>query len=355
MTLDEVFTTWPFSVVPDRDSDVVWAGRPELRQQVENLFSSFSYRPPSTLDLIWASFGSGKTHLLYYMEQLASKRGDLIPWYAVLPSRPKSFGEIYQSLMSSFPIDTLSSGTVQATSGQGSHSEIDPVLRAFLIGTDEQKRVATDWLVGRRVDMRSAPRILPLPYKLDSTANMQRVLVQLVGALSAGKRRLLLMLDEYQRARGYRPAVRDVLHTGILDCFNATPTGFSVVFSCSAVQQAAALDTFPPELTDRLRGRRLLCLPEMSEPEAVQFVTDLIRAFRPTNYNGDAFAPFAKDRIEQAMKAVAAASELRLIPRHVIQVLDLALGDAVSQNKDSVSSDELLRAVELTNKLTGED
>lgn len=340
--LAALFTTWPFAVVPNRDSDVVWAGRSSVLSHVSALVTSFSYRPQSTLDLVWASFGSGKTHLLFFLEQQARTHDRLVPWYAVVPHHATSFSEVYRSLMSSFPVDALASlgaGTLSH------HREIDGVLRALSIGTEDQKRVATDWLLGRRVDMRSAPRLVPLPYKLDTPPRMQRILELVLSGLAASGTRLLLMLDEYQRINTYRPAVRDVFQATLLDCFNATPAGLSVVFSCSAVQQAVALALFPPELTDRLRGRQLITLPEMTPSEAEEFVLDLLRAFRPSSYLGHPLAPFPSEGLAPLLQELQAAQDLQLIPRHIIQALDHTLNNAIAQGGRAITAIDLRHAV----------
>lgn len=354
MNLDTLFSTWPFSVVPSRGSDLVWAGRPSLRDQVSTLLTSFSYRPQSTFDLVWASFGSGKTHLLYYLEQRAHSADRLIPWYTVLPNGASSFADVYKTLMSSFPIAILASAPTSTPSASGAN-EIGPVLRALSIGTDDQKRIATDWLVGRRVDMRSAPRLVPIPYKLDNTTHMQRVFRCLLSFLATTQGRLLLLFDEFQRIRTYKPAVREVLQATILDCFNAIPRGLSIVFSCSAIQQAAALSAFPPDLTDRLRGRRLLTLDEMTLSEASEFVADLLGAFRPPGFDGEPFDPFSQKGLQPMFREICDSSDLRLIPRHIIQVLDCALNDAVANGLGGVAPSALLDAARSVRQLTTTD
>ena len=351
MNLDTLFTTWPFSVVPSRGADLVWAGRPSLRAQVSTLFSSFSYRPQSTLDVVWASFGSGKTHLLYYLEQQAHGTDRIVPWYSVIPNGAASFADVYKTLMSTFPVSTLASAPTPNQIAQEA-SEIDPVLRALAIGTEDQRRIATDWLVGRRVDMRSAPRLVPIPYKLDNTTHMQRVLRYLLSSLATKHGRLLLLFDEFQRVRTYKPVVREVLQASILDCFNAIPRGLSIVFSCSAIQQAAALAAFPPDLTDRLRGRRLLSLAEMTPCEAGAFVADLLNAYRPPGYDGSGLEPFPTAALESVFQEMADSTDLRLIPRHVIQVLDCALNDAVAHNLSVVTPAVLDDAVRSVRQLT---
>jgi len=246
--------------------------------------------------------------------------------------------------MTAFPFQAVDADVVKAVSGNHRY-EIASALKALTMGSPEQQDMATDWLRGMKVDMRTARRLLALPYKLETEAQMQSVLVQVAGALAQSGKRVLLLLDEYQRVQTHRSSTRDILNGAILDAFNAMPRGLSIVFSCSAAQQATAMRVLSPELMSRMRGRDILCLPAMSETEALSFVLDLLRAFRPLEYNGSEHAPFPDGALHTTVKKMAATGRLSLIPRHVIQVFDRSLASAVESNATDVSSDQLSAAV----------
>jgi hypothetical protein len=101
------------------------------------------------------------------------------------------------------------------------------------------------------------------------------------------------------------------------------------------MQQAVAFQTIPPDLHDRMRGRRPFAIPAMTAEEAYEFATDLIRLQRPKGYAGKVLAPFSKETLELAIGRLSASSGGQLTPRRLMQVLDNALS-RVLLNKRSV-------------------
>ncbi|MCL0092154.1 hypothetical protein M1N92_00510, partial [Dehalococcoidia bacterium] len=92
---------WPFRVVPIRGDMVIWAGRQQLKGQVERLVRNISRRSVSSLHLMWADFGAGKTHTLYYIESLA-KEHNLLPIYVEWPKKTATFVDVYRVIASHF-------------------------------------------------------------------------------------------------------------------------------------------------------------------------------------------------------------------------------------------------------------
>ena len=80
-------SAWPFNVVPVQDSRLLWADRKDLLNQIHRLVRRLSSHQSSTLHLVWADFGAGKTHTLLYLRQLAlsDKGSGIFPVYTVLP------------------------------------------------------------------------------------------------------------------------------------------------------------------------------------------------------------------------------------------------------------------------------
>jgi hypothetical protein len=343
--LEQYFRLWPFSVVPDRDEELAWAGRPTLLQDVRALFAGFRYRPQSTLDLVWAAFGAGKTHLLFYLEQQAKKDGRIIPWYCVLPQNARSFSEIYRGVMQAFPVESARTPFVKKMAEKVPDSEIGPILQVLFLGTPEQKQMARDWLSGLRVDLRAARRLLSVPFKLETADQMQRVLVQVLQAMVSAGCRVLLLLDEYQRVQSHHGGTREVLNAAFLDAFNSIPKGLSIVFSCSAVQQSVAQRVLPPELQDRMRGRKVLQLPELAVPDCVQFLKEIVTFFRPQDYSGEVWAPFSQAAVEHGVSSIASANG-GLLPRHIIQVFNYALENAMQSGDDRVTEEAVQEGVE---------
>ena len=82
----------------------------------------------------------------------------------------------------------------------------------------------------------------------------------------------------------------------------------------------------------------MLVLPELSEEEALQFIRELIAAYRPVGFSGYIMAPFEERAVERGVNRIAAAKNGGLLPRHIIQVLDYALGSTIQAGADQVTN-----------------
>jgi hypothetical protein len=130
-----------------------------------------------------------------------------------------------------------------------------------------------------------------------------------------------------------------------LDLFNSVPRGISLLFSCSATQQAVAFQAIPPELHDRMRGRRPFAIPAMGTEEAYEFASDLIRLQRPEGYSGPDLAPFSKGTLELAISRLGTPSGGYLTPRRLMQVLDNALSRVLLNHRLVVEDKDIEDAV----------
>lgn len=353
INLEKIFKDWPFSVVPDRTRNIFWAGRHGLNKKVLALLESFKYRPQSTLDLIWASYGSGKTHLLYYIEQESKSNSSIIPWYCIVPEQARSFSDLYRNMFSSFPFDKIIRKISESSDLNTYKNDVERILLCLAIGTHDQRRIAKDWFIGRRIDLRKANRILYLPFKIEKEYQMMQVFTQFISILIRHDFRVLLMFDEFQRIEN-SSKFSELVNAVILDTFNANPRGFSTIFSCTAIQQQAALNLLSPALNDRFRGRKIFPLPEFSCDEALDFICDLLAEYRPEGYSGEIYKPFAADDLISALKHIQEKEDIKLIPRHILQVLDTSLQDALSNNVSVVDIEYLSRAIDLV-ALSGEN
>src|SRR4051812_17315636 len=90
------FHYWPFDLVPRKDQPLVWADRRELKTQIVRLGKRLQRHAAVSLHLLWADFGSGKSHTLLYLKQQCERGeyGSICPVYAVLPKGCNSFLDI---------------------------------------------------------------------------------------------------------------------------------------------------------------------------------------------------------------------------------------------------------------------
>jgi hypothetical protein len=345
---DEVaglFSAWPFTVVPDPSASIIWAGRPTLKAQIDQYLGALNLRPQSSVDVIWAAFGSGKTHFLLYLAQEAQRQGKTVAWYCVTPKAARNLADFYQAIGKSIPVDRIT----QAISVVDQRGELDgdfrSVFRALYMGSTDQKGVAAGWMKGQPTNLRTARALVDIPFKLDGAQEILNLLSAIARVISKSGARFLLLLDEYQRIRTIKSALRETVSAAFLDLFNSVPRGVSLLFSCSAMQQTVAFEAIPADLHDRMRGRRPFAIPAMGADEAHEFATDLIRLQRPEGYSGGTLAPFSERSLDLAIARLSAAAGGHLTPRRLMQVLDNALTRVLLSRRSVVEEKDIEDAV----------
>src|SRR5262249_40601298 len=104
---------WPFDVVPSTDGVEHWIGRREVGIRLRRVGEGAVRVPASRIILVWATFGSGKTHALRHVEYLARKAGSPVAGYVVVPRGIKSFLDIFKVI-----VDALMEKDVLSEVGQ---------------------------------------------------------------------------------------------------------------------------------------------------------------------------------------------------------------------------------------------
>ncbi|MGH9593752.1 MAG: hypothetical protein ACRD5L_11710, partial [Bryobacteraceae bacterium] len=81
------FSEWPFRVVADQSFARVWADRTELRSDIERRLARLPVLGHSTVQLMWADFGAGKTHALRFIEDRCQRSfaDKLLPIFTEVP------------------------------------------------------------------------------------------------------------------------------------------------------------------------------------------------------------------------------------------------------------------------------
>src|SRR5688572_30664985 len=104
----EWFVNSVFSNVGSASSAACWAGRPAVKQSLERLQKSMKRMPESTLDLMWASLGAGKTHALLYFQRYCDAADFAVASaFVEMPEQISSFLDLYRRLISSIPVEPL--------------------------------------------------------------------------------------------------------------------------------------------------------------------------------------------------------------------------------------------------------
>src|SRR6266511_2461139 len=145
---------WPFNVVPDDESAAVWVGRPDARKQLDRLLRATSRVPASQLALVWAAFGSGKTHALRYLHRRAAEGDDVFPLYVVTPKGIRSFIDLYRAIVDAAVEEGLAQEIGRmlfAEAATGQLSDVERALVNLADGHSAPAQIAAAWLRGERV------------------------------------------------------------------------------------------------------------------------------------------------------------------------------------------------------------
>ena len=327
---------WPFRVVPIRGDTVIWAGRQQLKGQVERLVRNISRRSVSSLHLMWADFGAGKTHTLYYIESLA-KEHNLLPIYVEWPKKTATFVDVYRGIASHFSRSLLSRLFWSCCDRKGVDeilgwaSEEFPDFAAILecLYRDEDTPLIHEWL---RAELGVTRRELATigvrnPIKTSDDAIQALVILAGLVASSGDYGKLLLMLDEFQRVDHLPPRVRRDVNTGIHTLFNACPESLTIILSFSFGRP----DNIRFLLADEVRSRadlESIQLPEMSDTEAMEFVLDLLKHYRGQG-GTELFFPFTKESCQVILRDTG-----RLTPRRIMKRFDVVLRRAEEEIRD---------------------
>jgi hypothetical protein len=325
---------------------MVWAGRPTLKAEIEQYLGILKLRPQSSVEIIWAAFGSGKTHFLLYVAQEAQANAGNVAWYGVAPKAASNLPDFYQAVAKSIPVDRITNAISVVDQRGELHGDFKNVFRALYLGSPDQRAIAAAWIRGQSINLRTARALVDVPFKLNGPQEILNLLTALARVISKAGGRFLLLLDEYQRIRTLKSALRETVGATLLDLFNSVPRGLSLLLSCSATQQAVAFQSIPPELHDRMRGRRPFTIPAMGAEEAYEFVIDLIRVYRPQGYSGGSLAPFSEAGLRLAINRLSEASEGHLTPRRLMQVLDNALSRVLLGDRDAVEASDIENALQ---------
>jgi hypothetical protein len=230
---------WPFQVIPDAEFATIWAGRSETKKQLERLIQKMQMVPKSSLHLLWANFGMGKTHTLLHLQHLCqATKGKLIPAYVVMPNDPKGFIDVYRAIVSALPLHVLGDQLIKVGSGYADSMTTHPmfakspgIVNAILAlrkGDIEVSTAARQWLTGQPGLTSHDLRAVGVSYGIktpEDAINALAVLTRIIIFKPNDPNKLVVMLDEYQRIGELRPNIRQEINTGTKSYFDAHPKG----------------------------------------------------------------------------------------------------------------------------------
>ena len=309
----------PFALTASPETAACWAGRRHVLDRLNRLIRSFHGRPDSSLDMIWANLGAGKSHALFHLRHLLRESDRVLVSYLEMPEQPRDFVELYRRIVAGFDSSRLLPALDRAPLEQS--SDIARAIRAIRVGGSSEVDLAKSWLWGRSPLVRDLRSTLGIGTRIEDDLGAQATLTAIVHALAQTGIRVLILLDEFQRIATSAERYRTRILSNLRSVYSSNATGLSVILGVASRVEGNALELLPGELRTLMAMRPAVSLPEMSVDEAVEFVTERLRFFRPQGYAGDPFAPFGLDTIKATVKFVSDAGGGRLIPRIILQYL----------------------------------
>jgi len=286
-------TDWPFRVVPDGLADEVWADRIELKDQVDRLMWKWSRIDRSSIHIVWADLGAGKSHTLRYIQKSCTSDAGrrILPIYAVMPKQLKSFIEVYQAILTGFNLTLLAERFAAQYRALGSRDNVvktlfapvpDAVaaLIALQSQVEEERRIAAHWLRAgglTRKQMDSIKVMRAIKSTDDAVAVLGGLCQIMVG--SGGFHRSVVMLDEFQRIGEFRRAIGQSINTGLQTLYDATPNGLTLVLTFGVGDEEFVRPLLSPEILDR-EERPGLSIPLLEKHEVLGFVKELLNQYR---------------------------------------------------------------------------
>jgi len=334
---------WPFRVVPDESFYSFIADREQLVADIRSLLRNLSRRSASSMHLMWAWFGAGKTHTLRHMEHLCrSEFPTFVPVYMEFPKSVRSFVDLHKEFIARIDVDTINNAYLEVfTSPQRSKTErelffeftdLANALKLLYMGTPEQQSIVVRWL---RSECREAQTLrlanITRPIRTADDAlkalSWSIRLMNLGGAVTGEEVRVLWMIDEFQRIAQCPKGARDEINSCLNSLFNRCPNSISVILSFSGKPEKKLPAWVSSEIADRIGIEKVMLLPPLTSTDAYKFVRDVLHHFRdPYFETSNSLFPFSENTIEVIVDEITRRTELK--PRAIMHFFNAVLEEA---------------------------
>jgi hypothetical protein len=286
------FREWPFANVPTKERGVtLWADRAIARGQIDLILDDWVNTQRSSITLMWADLGSGKTHTLYNLRARCEGAG-LLCFYVLLPTTITEFMGLYRAIARE--LDWTKVPISNFPNSGWSALNLKKILTWYLSDADVvRQNLAQRWLNADKL-RQSECQMLGVARPISSPEEGVDVLALTVNSMTASGKRTVIMIDEYQRvAEGKRKHLQEIGH-GIHTLYNACPNRFSLVLSCATGMSDDYTMVLTPELVSRLSTKRIE-LPYLSVEDIVCYMRDLFAHYRDSAAkHKDAFSPLTE-------------------------------------------------------------
>ena len=342
----------PFSLVPPSAPTSRWIGRPEHKARLDAIAAVWEITPSSSIHLMWAELGAGKTHALRYLQmKVVNSATPGTAVYASMPNAADGFKSVHRRIVEQIPeslmVDAVEnlraahrSAWLLAPELDGDRDTARVLWHLRQTSNQEAGELGRRWLRGERLYAAETRHLGGVQWhRTDEDA--VRSLATIVRLLNISGHRFVVLLDEFQRIGESNRSNANRVNVGLHSLYNACPNGLGMVLSYS-IGDASAMDhLISPELRSRVSDT--LNLPSMTVEEATEFAHDLLKSC-PTR---DGRLLFEPDAVSAAICSVTKKGNRELIPREIIRAFQrpfhraLVAGNGNQVPIDSVTFDQL--------------
>ena len=335
---------WPFHVAPVDSSFSYLGDREVLRQDISSLLRNLSRRSGSSAHLMWAWYGSGKTHSLNYIQYLCQQSypEHFLPIYVEFPRGIKGFGDLYREFVLRLSPDVLDDGFLEVSTNPAKSGlatrlkqelpDLSNGLRLHYMGSQEQQDIIRAWLLTDVRDVRTLRRA-GLNRGISSVEDCVKTLSWLLTIIGVGTtenepdRRILWMIDEFQRIQSCRRQSQEEINAALTSVFNRSPNSLSIILSFSGRPSSRLPGWLSRDLADRIGIEKVMLLPPLTHEDACKFVEDVLTHYRlAAESNGSTYFPFLPEAVSAIIVEVGRRTELK--PRSLIHFLNAVLEEA---------------------------
>jgi len=336
-------TDWPFQIVPDPRFYTFMADRSQVQTDIENLLRIMARRDQSSIHLVWAWFGSGKTHTMRHFCYLCRERMPAIQTvYTEFPKSVKSFLDLYKAFAQELDLNALKELLTDLFTTPGldstisslrsSFPDLEKVVRYIVFGNEEHQLLAMRWLKADNIplrDLRSAGVGQRLE-TIDAASRTMSWISQLIGKLGSSKDsvgRLIWVIDEFQLISECRQPTAHEIMGSLHSLFNKTPTNFTLFISFSGRPEKRFPAWLSRELSDRIGIEKVILLPPLANADALRFIQDLLAHFRQPGDSVPRTFPFQEETVHEVLDFIQ-QNKTELKPRILMQAFGAVLEEA---------------------------
>jgi len=344
LPIDLDFVDSPFSPVADPTTAACWSGHPQIRSAIERLHDSLLRRSDQSLDVMWANLGAGKTHTLYHLAYLFGQNVPeqrVIVAFVEMPEQIRGFLDLYRAIIRALPLRDVCHQVVKHRGGLG---DVQKAANVYIHGDQREQDIAEEWIAAGRPHLAELRSCSGIGRRIEDDLLATDVLVALVSALAAGKVRLLLLFDEFQRVGVLGTTARMRMLSSFRTLFSRSPKYLSAVLAIQSMVESTALKLIPPELQTLIGKKPTIALPELNLKEAEEFVLGRFDYFRPQGFKGTRSAPFEADAIPAVLEFLQNGRGIKLIPREILLALAFVY-DAVEESGSGISRGKALECL----------